>query len=158
VRSVNVLGKAGGLLGARGDILLPSGTLLQTNDELYPIRNRDLDAELLEQLAPDRTVHEGPVLTVAGTLLQDRTLLWFYRRIFKCVGLEMEGSFFLRQLQSAVHTGIARDDIQTRFAYYVSDLPLSPHDNLSASLDPFEGVPPLYAVTRAILRRILATD
>lgn len=156
VRSVNVLGKAGGLTGARGDILLPDATILQTNDERYVIRHTDLTDELLAELAPGRGVHHGPVLTVAGTLLQDRTLLHFYRHIHRCVGLEMEGSFFLRQLRRATDTGIVRADLVPRFAYYVSDLPLSPHDNLSASLGPQEGVPPLYAITRAILKRVLS--
>lgn len=156
VRSVNVLGKAGGLMGGRGDILLPDATILQTNDERYVIAGSDLTDELLAELAPGRGVHHGPVLTVAGTLLQDRTLLHFYRHIHRCVGLEMEGSFFLRQLRRATDTGIVRPDLVPRFAYYVSDLPLSPHDNLSASLGPHEGVPPLYAITRAILKRIFA--
>jgi CRP-like cAMP-binding protein len=156
IRSVNVLGKAGGLTGARGDILLPNATILQTNDERYAIETGDLDGPLLEELAPGRAVHRGPVLTVAGTLLQDRTLLHYYRRIHGCVGLEMEGSFFLRELRSATATGVVRRDLVPRFAYYVSDLPLSPHDNLSASLGAHEGVPPLYSITRAILRRIFA--
>ena len=154
VRSVNVLGKAGGLMGERGDILLPDATILQTNDERYAIAGSDLSDEILAELAPGRSVHRGPVLTVAGTLLQDRTLLQFYRHIHRCVGLEMEGSFFLRQLRRAMDTGIVRPDLVPRFAYYISDLPLSPHDNLSASLGAHEGVPPLYAITRAILKRI----
>ena len=156
VRSVNVLGKAGGLVGRRGDILLPAATLLQTNDELYPLPNYDLDGAQLRALAPDLEVHEGPILTVAGTLLQDRALLHFYRRIWKCVGLEMEGSFFARQLISAVETKVARKDIQTRFAYYTSDVPLNPEENLSEGMKPWEGVPPLYAITRAMLNRIFS--
>jgi CRP-like cAMP-binding protein len=156
VRSLNVLGKAGGLAGRRGDILLADATILQTNDERYAIDGNDLTDELLGELAPGRGVHRGPVLTVAGTLLQDRTLLHFYRHIHRCVGLEMEGSFFLRQLRRATDTGIVRADLVRRFAYYISDLPLSPHDNLSASLGPHEGVPPLYAITRAVLRRIFS--
>lgn len=154
VRSLNVLGKAGGLVGHRGQILLPQATLLQTNDELYPLPNRDLPAEDLRALAPDIEVHEGPVLTVAGTLLQDRALLHFYRRIWKCVGLEMEGSFFARQLISAIETHVANPAIQTRFVYYTSDVPLDPEENLSEPMKPWEGVPPLYAITRAILNRI----
>lgn len=157
VRSVNVLGKAGGLVGSRGDILLPPATLLQTNDELYPLPNRDLPADLLRGLLPERSVHVGPVLTVAGTLLQDRTLLHFYRRIWKCVGLEMEGSFFARQLISAVETGVVRKDVAARFAYYTSDVPLNPDENLSEKLAPWEGVPPLYAITRGVLTRICAS-
>ena len=156
VRSVSVLGKAGGLVGDRGDLLLPRATLLQTNDELYPLPNTDLDAADLRALAGTRAVHEGPVLTVAGTLLQDRSLLHFYRRIWRCVGLEMEGSFFARRLVSAVEMGLVPPDVRSRFAYYVSDVPLQPAHNLSAGMAPLEGVPPLYAVTRLILRQILA--
>ena len=159
VRSLNVIGKAGGLTGRRGDLLLASATLLQTNDELYPLPNGDLPAELLQSLAPaGRAVHVGPVLTVAGTLLQDRTLLNLYERTWKCVGLEMEGSFFARQLLSTMATGVVRPDLRTRFAYYVSDVPLEPEANLSDGLSPWEGIPPLYAVTRAILRQIFAAE
>lgn len=156
VRSVNVMGKAGGLVGRRGDLLLPTATLLQTNDELYPLPNPDLPAALLRDLAPELRVHEGPVLTVAGTLLQDRVLLMFYRRIWKAVGLEMEGSFFARQLISAIETGVVAPDVRSRFAYYTSDVPLEPEQNLSEALHPSEGVPPLYAITRAMLQRIFA--
>lgn len=156
VRSVNVLGKAGGLVGRRGDLLLPTATLLQTNDELYPLPNHDLPASLLRDLAPGLRVHEGPVLTVAGTLLQDRILLMFYRRIWKAIGLEMEGSYFARQLISAIETGVVAPDVRSRFAYYTSDVPLEPEQNLSEALHPSEGVPPLYAITRAMLQRIFA--
>ncbi|MEZ6185047.1 MAG: cyclic nucleotide-binding domain-containing protein [Planctomycetota bacterium] len=156
VRSVNVLGKAGGLVGERGDVLLARATLLQTYDELYPLPNPGLTPDALTALTPGRDVHVGPVLTVAGTLLQDRPLLMFYKRIWKCIGLEMEGSFFARQLIAAVEAGVLRSDVRSRFVYYVSDVPLETGHTLTQSLHPSEGVPPLYAVTRAILREILA--
>lgn len=154
VRSVSVLGKAGGLVGHRGELLLPRATLLQNHDELYPLPNADLSEAALRKLAGGRAVHCGPVLTVTGTLLQNRPLLHFYRRIWKCVGLEMEGSFFARKLISAIETGIARPDVAARFAYYTSDVPLEPEENLSASMTPAEGIPPLYAITRAVLQAI----
>ena len=156
VASVNVLGKAGGLVGKRGDVLLPRTLLLQTNDELYRLVNPDLPAAALRELAPEVPVHEGPVLTVAGTLLQDRVLLHYYRRFWRCVGLEMEGSFFARELDSAVATGVVRPDLRARFAYYTSDLPLMAGHTLSEPLSPEVGVPPLYAITRAILRGVFA--
>lgn len=155
VRSVSVLGKAGGLIGRRGELLLPKATLLQTNDELYPIPNQDLDEAALAALAGGRPVHCGPVLTVPGTLLQNRQLLWFYRRIWRCVGLEMEGSYFARKLISAIETGIVSPDVRSRFAYYISDVPLEPGENLSTSMSASEGIPPLYAITRAVLQAIL---
>ena len=155
VCSVSVLGKAGGMVGHRGELLLPRSTLLQTNDELYPLPNADLSADMLRELAGDRAVHCGPVLTVAGTLLQNQQLLRFYQRIWKCIGLEMEGSFFARKLISAIETGIVRPDVRTRFAYYTSDVPLEPEENLSSSMGPAEGIPPLYAITRAVLKACL---
>ena len=156
VASVNVLGKAGGLQGRRGDILLPTTLLLQTNDELYALPGSDLPRAALEAQAPHLPVHEGAVLTVAGTLLQDRVMLHYYRRFWHCVGLEMEGSFFARQLASAVATGVVSPAIRSRFAYYVSDLPLMAGQSLSEPLSAEVGVPPLYAITRAILARIFA--
>ena len=148
-------GVSSGLVGARGDLMVPHSTLLQAGDELYPLPNPDLDVARLAALAPDRPVHVGPVLTVAGTLLQNRQLLHFYRRFWQCVGLEMEGSFFARTLIAAMNAGIVRSDVATRFAYYTSDVPLDPDSTLSEALSPIEGVPPLYAITRAILSQIL---
>ncbi|MFT5680912.1 MAG: hypothetical protein ACI8RZ_001818, partial [Myxococcota bacterium] len=154
VRSVSVIGKAGGLTGKRGDLMVPRATLLQEGDALHPLPNADLDVARLAALAPGRTVHEGPVLTVTGTLLQNRQLLHFYRRFWQCVGLEMEGSFFARTLVAAMNAGIVRPDVATRFAYYTSDVPLDPDSTLSEALSPSEGVPPLYAITRGVLGQI----
>jgi CRP-like cAMP-binding protein len=155
VRSVNVLGKAGALVGKRGDFLIPRATLLQTNDELYRLPNHDLDRSDLHDLADGRGVHDGTLLTVAGTLLQDRKLLLLYKRVWRCIGLEMEGSWFARRVQLAIDTGLVPKDLKTRFAYYVSDAPLEPASTLVEALRPEEGVPPLYAITRAILRKIV---
>lgn len=157
VRSISVLGKAGGLVGHRGEIMLPKSTLLQQNDELYTLPNADLDAGELSAYSGGRTVHCGPVLTVAGTLLQNPQLLWFYRRIWGCVGLEMEGSYFARTLATAVERGIVTEDVRTRFAYYISDVPLHHGENLSTSMTAEEGIPPLYGITRAILKAILSS-
>ena len=121
------------------------------------MRMGDLDAATIEQLVPGRAVHRGPVLTVPGTLLQDRTLLHFYRRIWKCVGLEMEGTFYLRHVVQSMHRGSVPHDVDFRFLYYTSDLPLDHASNLSARLRAVEGIPPLYATTREVLRGILTT-
>lgn len=156
IRSVSVLGKAGALVGKRGDYLLPRATLLQQMDELYRLPNHDLDRQELLALADGRGVHEGPMLTVGGTLLQDRKLLLLYRRVWRCVGLEMEASWFARRILASIETGLLAPDVKTRFAYYVSDAPLEPASTLVEALRPEEGVPPLYGITRAILRKILA--
>jgi len=73
-----VVGKAGGLIGKRGDILLPSHVLLQSQDDLRPIAQTGISPENIAKIC-SREVHVGTVLTIEGTLLQDRVLLNFYR-------------------------------------------------------------------------------
>lgn len=157
VRSVNVLGKAGALQGARGDVFVASSFVEQTQDLLSPLpRQHSCDVARLAARLPDREVFEGAVLTVAGTLLQNRVLLSFYKHIWRCVGLEMEGTFYLREVLKARHLGVIPDDVAMRFIYYVSDLPLQAGETLAGALRPHEGIPPLYAITREILASVLA--
>lgn len=157
VRSVNILGKAGALVGERGDILVADAFVEQTQDLLEPLtRINGCDLDRLASRVPDRKVFLGPVLTVAGTLLQNNVLLRFYRHIWGCVGLEMEGTYYLRELLKATHLGIIPPDVDMRFVYYVSDVPLSPGETLAGALRPGEGIPPLYAITREVLAGVLA--
>ena len=66
----------------------------------------------------------------------------------------MEGAFYLREALDAAHTGVLAVSIPTRFTYYISDLPLDHEANLSGSMGIMEGLPPLYAITREVLREI----
>ena len=166
IRSFNVMGKAGGLIGKRGDVQLATNVLFSKSslltedplDELRACGNHDVSLERLKQLAgPSRSVHCGNVLTIPGTMLQNAKLLRFYRTIWQCVGVEMEGSYFARQIREAQRAHLLSPDVITRFAYYSSDLPLevSASTNLSASMKPNEGTPPLYAIMRLFLEQIL---
>ncbi|MFP4430305.1 MAG: DUF6909 family protein [Spirochaetaceae bacterium] len=152
IRSINFFGKAGALQGSRGDLLAPTAFVEQKNDRYLP-------AYVPEGRIPERIeghrVHPGPMLTVDGTLLQNRRMIHYYRRIWGCVGIEMEGAHYLRQVIEARELGILPGDVEGRYLYYVSDLPLQHNDSLSRPLSPEEGVPPLYAITRYILSKIL---
>ncbi len=85
-------------------------------------------------------------------------MLNFYRRIWRCVGLEMEGTYYLRQILKARSLGLMSRDVALRFLYYVSDVPLVPSATLAGGLKPHEGVPPLYAITREILTSIFEQE
>ena len=128
----------------------------QTHEILsdLPVLN-SCEVKLLEDLLPDRSIYEGPILTVAGTLLQNRVLLNFYKKIWGCVGLEMEGTYYLRELKKAMHLGVIPKDIDIRFVYYVSDVPLATGESLAGAMLPEEGIPPLYGITREILAHIV---
>ena len=147
IRSVNFLGKAGALLGQRGDILAPSAFIEQHSDLFQPLPSQDGPAGL--------RVHQGPMLTVDGTLLQNRQMLNFYRQIWNVVGIEMEGTHYYREILESQQLGVIEQDVAFRFLYYVSDLPLEANASLAAPLRASEGVPPLYAITRHILNRII---
>ena len=155
--SVNVLGKAGGLKGHRGDVLLPTAFVRQSDDRFRPL-NTHIDTERLQASLYERAIHKGPVLTVAGTLLQNPVMLNFYRRLWRCVGLEMEGSFYHGPLEEARDLDFISPSLVTRFLYYVSDLPLQSEETLSGSMRAIEGIPPLYAVTREILNGIFEQE
>jgi hypothetical protein len=158
VRSINVLGKAGALAGARGDALAPTAFIEQANDSFQPLPGEEPEViARLENALPGRHVLAGPLLTVGGTLLQNRAMLQFYRRIWGCIGLEMEGIWYLRAVLEAEQLGVLRKGARRRFLYYVSDLPLEAGSGLSARLSPTEGIPPLYAITREVLGGILGT-
>ena len=163
IRSFNVMGKAGALVGNRGDVQLPTSIIFSksalgedSTDENRSCGNEDLLASRLRELSgPSLEVHVGPVLTIPGTLLQNEKLLRFYRTVIGCVGLEMEGTYFARQLEEAIETGLLSAGVRRRFAYYTSDLPLRTQQaSLSKPLAPNEGIPPMYSIHRAILERI----
>lgn len=149
--SVNVLGKAGALQGARGDLLLPTAFVEQSRDLLDRLPPSSVDLARLQARVPGRTIHVGPMLTVSGTLLQNRVMLQFYKRLFRCVGLEMEGAFYHRRVVESAQLGVVPTTMPLRYLYYVSDIPLRAESNLSESMSAYEGIPPLYGITRELL-------
>jgi CRP-like cAMP-binding protein len=158
IASINVLGKAGALLGKRGDVLAPNAFIEQKSDTIE-ILGQPCPPECARSLTArlgGAELHSGPLLTVGGTLLQNRLMLNFYKSLWGCVGLEMEGIYYHWAIAEALQLGVLRKKVATRFLYYVSDLPLLPGASLSERLSPQEGIPPLYAITREILSRILA--
>jgi hypothetical protein len=154
IRSISIFGKSGAVVGQRGDLLLPDRLLLQTDDHLYPIPNRDLTPADFAAVGCDRPTHQGTLLTVLGTIMQSREMLYYYRHFWNTIGMEMEGSFYLREIERARSLGLIPEDVRLRFAYYTSDTPLEPHASLASNLSAAEGIPPVYAITRAVLRRI----
>jgi hypothetical protein len=157
--SVSVLGKAGGLRGGRGDLLVPTGFIDQVTDFIHVLpAPQAIDVQRLGRRVPGRSIHTGPLLTAVGTLLQNRMLLNFYRRLWRCVGLEMEGFFYYRHVRKATQLGVVPAGLPLRFLYYVSDLPLLAGTSLSEPLRASEGIPPLYAITREVLSSIFEQE
>jgi len=160
VRSINVIGKAGGLASdcKRGDILFPTHILDENqNGEMRPVDNFDVSPKDLCRIS-HRQVHVGPVITVLGTVLQSTELLLFYERLWHATGMEMEASWYLRAIEEATHLGLLHQGSQSRFLYYVSDTPLEPSSSLASAMTLAEGIPPLYSITRMILGKVLSKE
>lgn len=157
IRSVNVMGKAGGLVGNRGDILFPTHFVREKGDlpDYRSLDNGDVDLAKLHHLC-SRPVHVGPMVTIPGTLMQNRRLLRFYSSIWSAVGIEMEGTYFEDALTQARLMGIINYDARSRYVYYTSDTPLKgSSSSLSLNMTQSEEVTPQYAITRLLLELML---
>lgn len=152
LRSISIMGKAGTLLGKKGDIMIATAHVLEGSAHNYMIEN-DLKEEDFEGF---RDVFTGPMITVLGTSLQNRDVLETFKTTsWKAVGLEMEGGHYHRAINAAMIRGHISKDVKVRYAYYASDNPLMSGQTLASGSLGVEGIKPTYMITRCILRKIL---
>lgn len=153
VESVSIMGKAGILEGGKGDIMIPSAHINEGTADNYFFKN-ELTAEMLE--GNDIAVFSGPMVTVLGTSLQNKDLLkFFHESTWGVIGLEMEGAYYQKAIQSAskIRKSI-NPDVKVRYAYYASDNPLETGSTLASGGLGTTGVKPTYLITIKILEQI----
>lgn len=158
VISFSIMGKAGTVVGGRGGIMLPSYLLKAGSRDVYdlPLGNALEDSDFLDLELGE--VHSGgPMLTVAGTILQNNEMLKEYRREWNILGLEMEGIPYVRALHQCLKRGWVRADLEVLVGYYASDAPLEVGESLARELA-LQGVDPTYGLNVAILRKILRRE
>jgi hypothetical protein len=152
-RSVSIMGKAGILPGKKGDIMLATAHVFEGTPHNYVVLN-DLTKDDFDGTIP---VHEGPMVTVLGTSLQNRDVLEkFQKTSWRAVGLEMEGGHYQRAVTAAIIRGHIPADLKVRYAYYASDNPLISGQTLSSGGLGDEGIRPTYMITKAILEKIFS--
>ena len=153
VESVSVMGKAGILQGGKGDIMIPNAHINEGTADNYHFENQ-LTAEMFA--GNDIPVFAGPMVTVLGTSLQNRDLLkFFHESTWAAIGLEMEGSYYQKAIQSAskIRKSI-NPNVKVRYAYYASDNPLETGSTLASGGLGTTGVKPTYLITIKILEQI----
>ena len=153
VQSVSIMGKAGILEGGKGDIMIPSAHINEGTGDNYPFEN-ELTAEMFE--GNNIPVFAGPMVTVLGTSLQNRDLLnFFHKSTWGVIGLEMEGAYYQKAIQSAskIRKSI-NPNVKVRYAYYASDNPLETGSTLASGGLGTTGVKPTYLITIKILEQI----
>jgi len=153
VESVSIMGKAGILQGGKGDIMIPNAHINEGTADNYFFEN-ELTVEMLE--GNDIEVFAGPMVTVLGTSLQNKDLLkFFHESTWGVIGLEMEGAYYQKAIQSAskIRKSI-NPDVKVRYAYYASDNPLETGSTLASGGLGTTGVKPTYLITIKILEQI----
>jgi len=153
VESVSIMGKAGILQGGKGDIMIPNAHVNEGTADNYPFVN-ELTAEMFE--GNDIPVFAGPMVTVLGTSLQNKDLLQFFHdSTWGAIGLEMEGAYYQKAIQSAskIRKSI-NPNVKVRYAYYASDNPLETGSTLASGGLGTTGVKPTYLITIKIIEQI----
>jgi hypothetical protein len=153
VESVSIMGKAGILEGGKGDIMIPNAHVNEGTADNYPFEN-ELTADMFA--GNDIPVYAGPMITVLGTSLQNRDLLkFFHESTWQAIGLEMEGAYYQKAIQSAsrIRKSI-NTNVKVRYAYYASDNPLETGSTLASGGLGTTGVKPTYLITIKIIEQI----
>ncbi|MCF6131456.1 DUF6909 family protein [Flavobacterium wongokense] len=153
VESVSIMGKAGILEGGKGDIMIPTAHINEGTADNYPFENELTSAMFEGNGIP---VFEGPMVTVLGTSLQNKDLLkFFHESTWEVIGLEMEGAYYQKAIQSAskIRKSIPQN-VKVRYAYYASDNPLETGSTLASGGLGTTGVKPTYLITIKILEQI----
>jgi hypothetical protein len=153
VESVSIMGKAGILQGGKGDIMIPNAHINEGTADNYFFKN-ELTASMF--VGNDIPVFAGPMVTVLGTSLQNKDLLkFFHESTWGAIGLEMEGAYYQKAIQSAskIRKSI-HPDVKVRYAYYASDNPLETGSTLASGGLGTTGVKPTYLITIKILEQI----
>lgn len=153
VESVSIMGKAGILQGGKGDIMIPNAHVNEGTADNYPFEN-ELTVKMFE--GNGIPVFSGPMITVLGTSLQNRDLLkFFHESTWEAIGLEMEGAYYQKAIQSASRIRKSINaDVKVRYAYYASDNPLETGSTLASGGLGTTGVKPTYLITIKILEQI----
>jgi hypothetical protein len=157
VESVSIMGKAGILEGAKGDIMIPNAHVNEGTADNYPFEN-ELTKEQFEGFGID--VYAGPMVTVLGTSLQNKDLLKFlHESTWAVIGLEMEGAHYQKAIQSAskIRKSI-NSNVKVRYAYYASDNPLETGSTLASGGLGTTGVKPTYLITIKILEQLFTIN
>ena len=153
VESVSIMGKAGILQGGKGDLMIPNAHVNEGTADNYSFTN-ELNAEMFE--GNGLKVFSGPMITVLGTSLQNKDLLQFFHdSTWGAIGLEMEGSYYQKAIQSAskIRKSI-NPNVKVRYAYYASDNPLETGSTLASGGLGTTGVKPTYLITIKILEQL----
>eukprot|EP00796_Vickermania_ingenoplastis_P004453 gene4454-3249_t len=167
IRSVNLTGKAGGLVGCRGDIALPTKLLLSKQsfgeDSTDEIRtcNATLSPDIISKFLTRSTsakIHRGTCIASPGFVFQSPSVLKFYKVVHGCTAADMQSSYVKRQLEECRRTGIISNQVRSRYLFYFDDMPFGNEDGSEIRMMKKEMFATTFATIRCLLHAILSPE
>jgi len=166
IRGIYIMGKAATLNGQIGDILLPSGVFDQHTKNLYAFDNALKRNDFNEIFKTGSVLDNQKTACTKGTFLENETLIknWF-REGYTIIEMETgpylnaiyEFIFYNRYVENQF-LSLIDAPFEVGIAHYASDTPYSKAKNLGVKNLSYEGVEPTYAISLAIIKKIIERE
>ncbi len=166
ILGIYIMGKAASLNGVRGDVVLPNVVYDEHSRNTYLFNNSFIAGDIAPNLNFGTVLDNQKAVSVMGTFLQNRNVLdVVYREGYTDV--EMEAGPYLSAIYELFRPQRHPvDEIVSLYGlpfdlgilHYVSDTPYSKGKNLGAGGLSYFGMDSTYAVSVAILKRIIMLE
>jgi hypothetical protein len=166
ILGIYIMGKAASLNAIRGDVIIPNVVYDEHSKNSYLFSNAFKVTDVANYLNFGTVLDSQKAVTVLGTYLQNATIMdVVYREGY--TDIEMEAGPYLSAIyelfRPARHplneiVNLYELPIDLGFLHYVSDTPFSKGQNLGAGSLSYFGMDSTYAVSLAILKRIMKLE
>lgn len=166
IRGIYIMGKAATLNGQIGDILIPETIFDQHTKNVYAITNVFSASDLSPLFKSGSILDKQKTVCVKGTFFENQKIVeaW-YKEGYTII--EMETGPYLNAAYEFVYynryvenqfINLTSTPFDIGILHYVSDTPYSKAKNMGVRNLSYEGVEPTYAITEAILNKIIEKE
>lgn len=166
ILGIYIMGKAAALNGQIGDILLPTTVLDAHTKNIYAVNNCFSASDFKKIFTQGIVLENQKTVTTKGTFLESVAMIenWF-REGF--TDIEMEAGPYLNAAYEFIYYNryeenefitISPSSFEIGIAHYASDTPYSKAKNLGTRTLSYEGVESTYAISQAILTKIIEKE
>ncbi|ESL11637.1 hypothetical protein TRSC58_00608 [Trypanosoma rangeli SC58] len=164
IRSVNLTGSVSGLVGKRGDVVLPTKLLFSkqsfgedSTDETRVCNTGDIQEEDVIPFLRlgSSALYRGGCVTLPGVFLYSDSVLRFYKVVHGCTSVDMRSSYVARQLEESRRTGVLKRGVKRRFLFHIDTVPLNGDGESEPKSEKGDVLFSIYATARSLLRLIL---
>lgn len=166
IKGIYIMGKAATLNGKIGDILIPDTVFDQHTKNIFVINNAFKREDFGEIFKTGQVLERQKTVSVKGTFMESEALLksWFREGY---TDLEMESGPYLNAVFEFVNynryeekqfVNLTNTPFELGIAHYASDTPYSKAKNMGVRNLSYEGVEPTYAISLAIIKKIIQRE